>query len=141
VEVASLTCDATGATFESRPTGGTRVLEGNAEIRFGVSSDLEAVTFVDFGQVWGADQGIRLGALELTPGIGLRYLSPVGPLRLDVGYNFRGDERLAVITRRIEPNGTGGYTTTDDLAVLEPRVLFDGSESRFQLHISIGQAF
>jgi outer membrane protein insertion porin family/translocation and assembly module TamA len=141
VEVASHTSDATGAPIESRPTGGTRVRGGNPEIRFGVSSDLEAVTFVDFGQVWGADQGIRLGALELTPGIGLRYLSPVGPLRLDVGYNFRGDERLAVITRRIEPNGTGGYTTTDDLAVLEPRVLFDGSESRFQLHISIGQAF
>jgi outer membrane protein assembly factor BamA len=139
-EVANLTCDATGASFESRPTGGTRVLEGNAEIRMGLRSDLEAVTFVDFGQVWGTDQSIRLDALELTPGVGLRYLSPVGPLRLDLGYNFRGDERLSVITTRIEPTGSG-YTTTDDLAVLEPRVLFGGSESRFQLHISIGQAF
>jgi outer membrane protein assembly factor BamA len=140
-EVADLTCDATGAAFESRPTGGTRVLEGNAELRFGVTGDLEAVTFVDVGQVWGADQSIQLDALELTPGVGLRYLSPVGPLRLDVGYNFRGDERLSVITRRIEPNGSGGYATTDDLVLLQQPVLYRGSESRFQLHISIGQAF
>jgi outer membrane protein assembly factor BamA len=140
-QVADLTCDATGAAFESRPTGGTRVLEGNAEIRLGLTGDLEAVTFVDFGQVWGADQSIQLDALEATPGVGLRYLSPVGPLRLDVGYNFRGDERLSVITRRIEPNGSGGYTTTDDLALLQQPVLYRGSESRFQLHISIGQAF
>ena len=91
---------------------------------------------MDFGQVWGTDQDIRLGDLELTPGIGFRYLSPVGPLRLDLGYNFRDDEALSVITRSIEADGTPG----DDLVPL-PAVLYRGSESRFQLHISIGQAF
>jgi outer membrane protein assembly factor BamA len=141
-EIASNTCDATGASFESsRPTGGTRVLEGNAEIRIGLGADIEAVTFLDVGQVWGTGQSIQLDALELTPGIGLRYLSPVGPLRLDLGYNFRGDERLSVITTQIQPDGSGGYTTTNNLVELEPPVSFGGSESRFQLHISIGQAF
>jgi outer membrane protein insertion porin family/translocation and assembly module TamA len=141
-EVANQTCDATGASFESsRPTGGTRVLEGNAEIRIGLGADIEAVTFLDVGQVWGTEQSIQLDALELTPGIGLRYLSPVGPLRLDLGYNFRGDERLSVITTQIQPDGGGGYTTTNNLVELGPPVLFGGSESRFQLHISIGQAF
>jgi outer membrane protein assembly factor BamA len=141
-EVANQTCDATGASFESsRPTGGTRVLEGNAEIRIGLGSDIEAVTFLDVGQVWGTEQSIQLDALELTPGIGLRYLSPVGPLRLDLGYNFRGDQRLSVITTQIQPDGVGGYTTTNNLVELGPPVLFGGSESRFQLHISIGQAF
>jgi len=141
-EVANQICDATGASFESsRPTGGTRVLEGNAEIRIGLGADIEAVTFLDVGQVWGTEQSIQLDALELTPGIGLRYLSPVGPLRLDLGYNFRGDERLSVITTQIQPDGSGGYTTTNNLVELGPPVLFGGSESRFQLHISIGQAF
>jgi hypothetical protein len=62
-------------------------------------------------------------------------------LRLDLGYNFRGDERLSVITTQIQPDGGGGYTTTNNLVELGPPVLFGGSESRFQLHISIGQAF
>ncbi len=141
-EVIDLSCDATGARVDSRPTGGTRVLEGNTEVRFALGTELEAVTFMDFGQVWGADQGIALDELELTPGIGLRYLSPVGPLRVDLGYNFRGDERLSVVTSRIESDpAPPGYRTTRDLAVLGPRVLSRQTESRFQLHISIGQAF
>jgi outer membrane protein insertion porin family/translocation and assembly module TamA len=140
-EIADLSCDASGSRLESRPTGGTRAIEGNAEVRFGLGLDLEAVTFVDFGQVWGAGQRIRLDTLEPTPGVGLRYLSPVGPLRVDVGYNFRGDESLAVIIPRIEADPGGVYRTTGDLAVLDQRVLYQGSESRWQLHISIGQAF
>ena len=141
-EIVDLSCDATGARLDSRPTGGTRVLEGNAEVRFALGTELEAVTFMDFGQVWGADQSIALDELELTPGIGLRYLSPVGPLRVDLGYNFRGDERLSVVTSRIESDPAApGYRTTRDLAILGPPVLSRETESRFQLHISIGQAF
>ena len=142
-DIVSLTCDATGARLESQPTGGTRVLEGNAEVRFAIGTDLEAVTFVDFGQVWGGDQAVNLDAIEVTPGIGVRYLSPVGPLRVDLGYNFRGDEPLSVITQRIEADAgaPNGYRATGDLVVLGPRVLSGGSESRLQLHISIGQAF
>jgi outer membrane protein insertion porin family/translocation and assembly module TamA len=140
-QVADLSCDATGSRFESRPTGGTRVLEGNAELRFALLSELEAVTFIDFGQVWGRDHRVTLDELEFTPGVGLRYLSPVGPLRLDVGYNFRGDERLSVVTDGLEPDPGGGYRTTGDLAVLDQGVLYSASESRFQLHVSIGQAF
>ena len=141
-EIVDLSCDATGASFGSRPTGGTRVLEGNAEVRFALGTDLEAVTFMDFGQVWAADQSIALEELEWTPGIGLRYLSPVGPLRVDLGYNFRGDEQLSVVTSGIEPDPLPpGYHTTRGLAFLVPSVLSRPTESRFQLHISIGQAF
>ncbi|MEQ1856053.1 MAG: BamA/TamA family outer membrane protein, partial [Longimicrobiales bacterium] len=139
--LADLSCNAIGARFDSRPTGGSRVLEGNAEIRIALGTDLEAVTFMDFGQVWGTGQRVTLGALEFTPGVGLRYMSPVGPLRADLGYNFRADEGLPVVTRRIVADGLGGYRATDDLAVLDPRVSFRSSESRLQLQLSIGQAF
>jgi outer membrane translocation and assembly module TamA len=142
VQIADLTCDATGSRFQSRPTGGTRVLEGNAELRFALLTELEGVTFVDFGQVWARDQSVLIDELEFTPGVGVRYLSPVGPLRLDLGYNFRGDERLSVVTDGLEPDPiSGGYRTTGDLAVLNQGVLYSASESRLQLHISIGQAF
>jgi outer membrane protein assembly factor BamA len=141
-EVVDLSCDATGARFDSRPTGGTRVLEGNAEVRIALGTDLEAVTFMDFGQVWATDQRVSLDALEFTPGVGLRYLSPIGPFRVDLGYNFQADEQLSVVTNRIVPDAQAPfYRTTDDLAVLDPRVSFRSAESRFQLHISIGQAF
>ena len=140
-QVVDLSCDATGARLESRPIGGSRVLEGNAEVRIGLGTEFEVVTFMDFGQVWDTDQRVALDALEFTPGVGLRYLSPVGPLRVDVGYNFQADERLSVVTPRIEPDGLGGYRVTRDLAVLDAPVSFRSSESRFQLHISLGQAF
>ena len=137
-ELVDLSCDATGAdALDSRATGGTRVLEGNLELRFALARDFEAVTFADFGQVWSPDQSIEFGDLQVTPGIGVRYLSPVGPIRLDLGYSFRGDEPLPVLTERLEP----GLVGTGELAVLGPRVDFSEAESRFQLHISIGQAF
>jgi hypothetical protein len=157
--VIDLSCDATGSTERvvSRATGGTRVVEGNAEIRVGLGRDFEAVTFLDAGQVWGEEQGIGYRDIELTPGVGLRWLSPVGPIRLDLGYNFGRTERLSVLTTQIAPwNGdpdTAGdrlvldgpttidYVRTNELAVLGPRVLYGETESRWQLHISIGQAF
>jgi outer membrane protein insertion porin family/translocation and assembly module TamA len=143
-EVIDLSCDATGARgLDSRPTGGTRVLEGNVELRFGLSREFEAVTFADFGQVWAPDQAVDLHELEVTPGIGLRYLSPIGPIRVDLGYSFRGSEGLSVLTTRVEPDPDDpvGFIGTGELTVLDPRVDFSESESRFQLHISIGQAF
>jgi outer membrane protein insertion porin family/translocation and assembly module TamA len=154
-EIVDQTCDANGldGIFDPRPTGGTRVIEGNVELRFGLGREFELVTFGDFGQVWGQDQTFDLRALEFTPGVGLRYLSPVGPIRLDVGYNFRGSERLPVVTKQIAPCDTMNsdclflgtveipFATTGDLAVLTTPVDYGANQRRFQLHLSIGQAF
>jgi hypothetical protein len=161
-DIIAQTCNATGfRSFNPRPIGGTSVVEGNLEVRFALGREFEFVTFGDFGQVWGPDQTLGLGDLEFTPGVGIRYLSPVGPIRVDVGYSFRGDERLTVVTPQIVPFagvcdpderndclivGDGDdaveipYTTTGRLAVL-PSVSYGQNESRFQLHLSIGQAF
>jgi outer membrane protein assembly factor BamA len=155
-QIMDLSCDASGseASFVSRATGGTRVIEGNVEVRVDLGREFELVTFLDAGQVWGADQGIGYRDLELTPGVGLRWLSPVGPIRLDLGYNFGRTERLSVVTTQIAPwDGqderdklvVGGvdidFMRTSELAVLSPRVLYGETESRLQFHISIGQAF
>ena len=46
--------------------------------------------FVDAGQVWNrgrAGTGVNFADIRVTPGVGLRVFTPVGPLRVDVGYN------------------------------------------------------
>jgi len=168
-EIVDLTCDASTLTdgqFDTpRPTGGRVILEGSAELRFPIETGtFEAAAFVDVGQVWSENEPIDLSDLQITPGIGLRYRSPVGPIRIDVGYRTRGGETLQVVTSQIRPfllaeddledrlermvgdeTLTLDYVLDDDLAVLSPRVRFGESDafslSRLQLHFSIGQAF
>jgi len=160
-ELMDLSCDAGVADSEvvtlfERPTGGTRVVEGNAEIRFPLASWLEGVAFTDFGQAWGSGEGIELEDIEFTPGVGVRFPSPVGPIRIDVAYRPRGVQALSVIARQIRPYDPmsdlesdqliiGGMTipfvTTSQLALLGPTVPFLENEGRVQLHVSIGQAF
>jgi outer membrane protein assembly factor BamA len=159
--IVDLTCDATplgDGGFIQRPTGGTRLVEGNVELRFPLASGFEAATFADFGQVWDVEEEFSLTDMELTPGVGIRYLSPIGPLRLDLAYRFRGGQELPVVTNQLRPFDpavddtplvVGGletpWVTTETLAVLTPTVLFDDSPAfslrRLQIHISIGQAF
>jgi len=157
--VADLTCDA-GAMPDQRfnplPTGGTRVLEANAEVRFRLASWLEGVTFTDVGQAWGTDVPMAFSDLEFAPGVGVRFPSPVGPIRIDVAYRFRGGEDLPVVTPQIrdfDPNRDTmadwlvvdgqeiPWVLTNDLSLLNPLVLFGEDEGRLQFHLSIGQAF
>jgi hypothetical protein len=152
MEVADLSCDAgqlEDKEFFPSPTGGTSLLEGSLEVRFPLVGVLwEGATFLDFGQVWDEDATPALADLEFTPGFGIRYFSPIGPVRVDLGYRFGGGEELLVVTEKIElrPGESPAFVVLDDLVVLENPVLWgDGlgpwSLRRFQLHLSIGQAF
>lgn len=167
-EVLDFTCDASSLadnTFDSpRPTGGEVILETNFEFRFPVSGqNVELAFFVDAGGVWSEPGDVRLSDVEVSPGFGMRYFSPIGPIRVDVGYRTRGGQRLNVITSQIRPFIEGvdaeedrirsltdpalmlDYVIRDDIAILGPSVLFEESGalsfSRLQLHFSIGQAF
>ena len=109
-EIVTFTCDANSLeddAFTPRPTGGTRLLEANFEYRFAISDAFQGVTFVDLGQVWGERADFSLAELEWTPGVGARYFSPIGPLRIDVAYRFGGGEQLSAVTSRIRPFGPG----------------------------------
>ena len=162
-QVIDLSCDARGleaGRLLSRPTGGTRVLEANLELRFRLGSSLQGVAFVDAGQLWGSTRSVDLGELGVTPGTGVRFLSPIGPLRVDIAYRFRGGQALSVVTSQLRPFVDGKddpedrirvglelipFVESNELAVLGPTVLFGESSAlswrRFQIHISIGQAF
>ncbi len=162
--VMDLTCNAASladSRFTPRATGGTRLFEANVELRFPLTSKFQGVTFTDFGQVWARNDAVSLKSIQATPGVGVRYMSPIGPVRVDLAYRFRGGEDLSVVTTGIRPydpdqgdkpsdqivvdGSTIPYVRSRDLAVLGPRVFYGASPRfslrRFQLHFSIGQAF
>jgi len=68
------------------PIGGLSLIEGSAELRFPLFGDFGAVLFLDFGNVFSPPFTYHLGDLRYAVGPGLRYNTPVGPLRLDVGF-------------------------------------------------------
>lgn len=94
------------------PRGGNAVMILNAELRVPIVGGLGAVGFMDAGNVFNRVSDFDFGQIKPTAGMGLRYLSPIGPLRVDLGFKLdRG--RL--------PTGE--------------------QERLTELHISLGQAF
>ncbi len=65
------------------PTGGASVVEGAAELRFKLTESIGAVAFVDAGNV---DENTApvFDNLSIGAGLGLRYYTSFGPIRLDV---------------------------------------------------------
>ncbi|HOV03544.1 MAG TPA: BamA/TamA family outer membrane protein, partial [Kaistiaceae bacterium] len=71
-------------TSGGNPIGGLSFVEGSAEVRIRVTDKIGIVPFIDAGQVYAEDWPAFDEPLKVGAGIGLRYLTPVGPLRLDV---------------------------------------------------------
>ena len=65
------------------PTGGRSVVEASAELRIGVTDTIGIVPFVDAGLV-SANQNFSGARFKAGAGLGLRYTTPFGPLRIDV---------------------------------------------------------
>jgi outer membrane translocation and assembly module TamA len=97
------------------PIGGNSMLAVSGELRATVFGKLGGVLFVDGGNVWAQSGGIRLNDLRYAVGPGLRYQTPVGPLRFDFGYQLNPIPDLVV----------------------------DGEPAlrHWRVHVSIGQAF
>ena len=129
--------------FVPRPLGGTSLLEGSVEMRVPVWGPVTVVGFVD-GAIVGerslGDFGNATSAI--TPGVGVRYLSPVGPVRVDVGFRPKLVEDLQAITEELMPDGTRRLVNLGERRFGERgqggiRGLLD----RLTLHLSIGEAF
>jgi outer membrane protein insertion porin family/translocation and assembly module TamA len=71
------------------PIGGFTLWEFSNEFRFSVIGPLSAATFCDMSDVSPRVGNIRLSHLHLSCGVGLRYDTPIGPIRLDVGYRIQ----------------------------------------------------
>ena len=83
--------DSTYKRIQASPTGGNTVFTANLELRVPSPIFPERVRlglFVDVGQVWErGDTGTTVSGLRVTPGLGLRFITPLGPVRLDAAYN------------------------------------------------------
>jgi outer membrane protein insertion porin family len=68
------------------PIGGNGLVIFNAELRVPVARGLGIVGFVDSGNVFSRVSGIDLTQLRTAAGSGVRYKSPFGPIRFDLGF-------------------------------------------------------
>ena len=102
-------------TLMGLPVGGHSMFQTSGEVRIPAFGALSAVLFVDAGNVWYDSFDFNLDDLLVNVGPGLRFRTPIGPVRLDLGYQLTRLEGLLI----------------DGKA--EPR--------RWRIHFSIGQAF
>jgi outer membrane protein insertion porin family len=97
------------------PVGGNSMFEFSSEAREIIRGSFGVVLFYDTGNVWADSWAVNLSDLRHAVGSGLRYMTPVGPLRFDFGYQLNPIPGLLV-------NGT-------------PQT------RRWRVHFSVGQAF
>lgn len=94
-------CDPSGVPSNElfpRPVGGSRLVEGSAELRVPLMKMLGAVVFLDGAYVGADDRTANAHSrFALTPGGGFRYRSPLGVLRLDFGLRPVGSRDLPVV--------------------------------------------
>ncbi|MGH9329530.1 MAG: BamA/OMP85 family outer membrane protein, partial [Vicinamibacterales bacterium] len=97
------------------PLGGHSMLELVSEVRVPIWRALGGVAFVEAGNAWDQPWDFNFDDMRADVGLGLRYLTPIGPVRFDFGYQLTPIEGLLV----------------DGLP----------EKNRFRVHFSIGQAF
>jgi translocation and assembly module TamA len=73
-----------------KPTGGRSYVEGSVELRIAVNDTFGVVPFVDVGTVSTSSMP-SLSGLKAGAGIGIRYLTPFGPLRVDAAVPLNRD--------------------------------------------------
>lgn len=148
-EVEAATCDPAflpSGNFAALPVGGDRLVEGTVEYRFPVTTKFWGVVFVDAGRV--RDRQLELPTQargDVTPGIGVRYISSAGPIRVDLGLRPSISQELAVITEVRGPDGEGRIVRLQTPKRFEPADDADGffqtARRRLQLHLSLGETF
>ncbi len=127
--------------FRYEPLGGLAKLAGNIELRLpapGLGPLWSTAVFLDFGQI---TEGIlRPTSLRYGAGSGLRYQTPIGYVRFDLGFKLNPSDEdlyspagLYCLRNNIPAGGACEAITGDDRGTSFWR--------RMQIHLSIGQAF
>lgn len=105
------------------PIGGKAFFNFNVEFRQNLNRIIKGfgvAAFLDGGQVWRSVRSLDERALQFGTGGGIRYASPIGPIRVDVAY-------------KINP-------MDEDLGIYQGEN-YGAKYGRWRIHFSIGQAF
>jgi len=125
--------------LRTAPTGGNSVFVFNAELRFATPvfpQRMRVAVFVDVGQVRQRGQElITTRSMRVTPGAGLRFTTPLGPVRLDAAYNGYAAEPGPLL---FEDLATGQLTQIRN-SYRTPRP--SSFWQRLVLQFAVGQAF
>jgi translocation and assembly module TamA len=123
------------------PVGGNGLVDGAVELRFDASRTLGLALFLDAGNVSKPDTGglAWLAAadptlLQYAAGLGLRYRTPVGPLRLDVAVR---------VPNPLNPGGGSGQAVLSDYCTANPSSSYPcvHNEPLASVHLTLGEAF
>jgi len=115
-------------------TGGTALVEGSLEARwnplreasnlgFFETKKLSFVLFYDVGNLWPEAKEVRISEFAMASGLGLRYETIAGPIRVDFGW------------RVFDPMALPGQQW------ITQKRFFNETLPNFVFHLGVGQAF
>lgn len=112
-----------------RPLGGFSMWEASAEIRYHAFKSWSFVAFIDASDVDAQVASFSLAEPHISVGPGVRYLSPVGPIRVDLGYRVPGMQHIRDLSNE--------HPDVAQIAPYNDQQNYGG----VALHILIGEAF
>jgi translocation and assembly module TamA len=143
------------------PTGGDHLIEGSVELRWqSPVAGLGFAVFFDIGRLQ-LQEGNAVpnsdGGFQYAPGIGVRYHTPFGPLRVDFAYrvstenmfpvsvdttNVKNPVASGVPTSVFSPTGEPNYRISTSCSTLPGQQRFQCyQDPRFQFFITLGEPF
>ncbi len=127
---------ATCATPNYIPVGGAGLVDGSFELRFPVTGSLGGAVFLDFGDVrYSANEALDVANLQYAAGLGIRYKTIFGPLRLDVA------SRLPTATGADRWPGVQLIRLDPSTGKVDPTAIGTHHAPIVSVHLSIGEAF
>jgi outer membrane protein insertion porin family/translocation and assembly module TamA len=92
--IASASCDEADMDRCAVPVGGLTLWEASVEVRYPITGPLSGGVFCDTADVAPAQMQFRLDHPHLSCGTGVRFVTPAGPIRLDLAYRIPGMQVL-----------------------------------------------
>lgn len=68
------------------PVGGESMLIGNVEATYPIFKNFKIAAFYDLGNVWEKSDELANGDFKSSLGCGVRIKTPIGPVKIDMGY-------------------------------------------------------
>jgi translocation and assembly module TamA len=115
------------------PVGGNGLIDGSLELRFPIGGNWSGATFLDFGDVrLSAAESLNVANLQYAAGVGIRYNTLFGPVRIDVA------------SKLPKPSGRDVFPGVQVVDIRSSGqavpIGIDGT-TIVSLHISVGEAF